>query len=71
LDSSSQEYRKERGQFFTPPEVATFMAELSANQRESPTRILDPGAGLGILSCAVCERRAQDDTITESQLDLY
>ena len=70
MDSSNQEYRKERGQFFTPPEVATFMAELSANQRESPTRILDPGAGLGILSCAVCERLAQDDTITEIQLDL-
>ena len=71
MDSSRQEHRKEKGQFFTPPEVARFMAELSLNQGESPVRILDPGAGVGILSCAVCEQLAQNDTTSEIQLDLY
>jgi adenine-specific DNA-methyltransferase len=71
LDSSTIEHRKEKGQFFTPPEVAAFMAELSLNEGESPTRILDPGAGIGMLSCAVCERLAQNATTTEIHLDLY
>lgn len=71
VDSSDQEHRKERGQFFTPREVAEFMADLSLNQGESPVHILDPGAGMGILSCTVCERLAQSSTTTSVQLDLY
>jgi len=71
MDSSQQEHRKERGQFFTPREVAEFMAELSLNEGESPVRILDPGAGMGMLSCAVCERLAQNRATGKIQLDLY
>lgn len=42
------------GQFFTPLEVAQFMASLT--RQPSPIRsILDPGAGTGVLGCAVCE----------------
>jgi len=71
IESSSQQYRKQKGQFFTPPDVARFMANLALSQGESPMRILDPGAGIGILSCAVCEKLAQKDAVTEIQLDLY
>jgi N-6 DNA Methylase len=46
--------RKELGQFFTPPSVARFMGQLATNATQ-PRRILDPGAGTGILAAAVCE----------------
>lgn len=47
--------RKRRGQVFTPPAVSRFMAGLL----EIPGgrfRLLDPGAGVGSLTAAVCER---------------
>lgn len=48
--------RKRKGQFFTPKDIALFMAK----QYESPKdkkciKILDPGGGLGILTAAVCD----------------
>jgi adenine-specific DNA-methyltransferase len=47
--------RKRRGQIFTPPAIAAFMA---AQFRALPSTatILDPGAGVGILTAAVCDR---------------
>jgi adenine-specific DNA-methyltransferase len=57
-NSTSAEYRKERGQVFTPPEVARYMAALlSPNSTEYC--LLDPGAGIGSLTAAVCERLIQ------------
>jgi adenine-specific DNA-methyltransferase len=54
-NSVSADYRKERGQVFTPPEVARFMASLfGAISREYV--LLDPGAGIGTLTVAFCER---------------
>ncbi len=55
MASSSPARRKLLGQVFTPPAVARFMA---AQFSSIPTelRLLDPGAGTGILSAAVCER---------------
>ncbi len=48
------EERKNKGQFFTPKEVAIFMAKLiSINQHE--IKVLDPGAGTGILVASLCE----------------
>jgi adenine-specific DNA-methyltransferase len=52
---TSPKERKERGQFFTPPVVARFMAGLLSTFPKH-VRVLDPGAGTGILSAAVCER---------------
>src|SRR6266852_4122900 len=46
--------RHEAGQFFTSPIVARYMANL-AGTLHNPVRVLDPGAGVGILSCAICE----------------
>ncbi|MGO9112842.1 MAG: N-6 DNA methylase [Thermoguttaceae bacterium] len=54
-NSVSGEHRKERGQVFTPPEVARFMANLF--DAISPEYVLlDPGAGIGTLTAAFCER---------------
>lgn len=52
---TSPKERKERGQFFTPPVVARFMAGLLSTFPKH-IRVLDPGAGTGTLSAAVCER---------------
>ncbi len=54
-NSVSGEYRKERGQVFTPPEVALFMANLFGAIAGEYV-LLDPGAGIGTLTAAFCER---------------
>jgi adenine-specific DNA-methyltransferase len=46
---------KPEGQFFTPKQVSIFMAELFDINRDKIT-LLDPGAGIGILSAAFCEK---------------
>ncbi len=46
--------RREAGQFFTPPIVARYMAN-AAGALHNEMRVLDPGAGVGILYCAICE----------------
>ncbi len=48
--------RKERGQFGTPRAIAKFMAGLFSQIPSGTIRILDPGAGVGTLSAALCER---------------
>ncbi|MEM3452068.1 MAG: Eco57I restriction-modification methylase domain-containing protein [Candidatus Hadarchaeum sp.] len=50
------EIRKLRGQFFTPLQVSWHMAGLFNLEGKDNVRLLDPGAGTGILSAAVCER---------------
>lgn len=48
--------RKERGHFGTPPAIADFMAGLFSTIPSKSIRILDPGAGVGTLSAAMCNR---------------
>ena len=48
--------RKKKGQFFTPPEVCRFMAGLLSLRTPDTFRLLDPGAGVGSLTAAVCDR---------------
>jgi adenine-specific DNA-methyltransferase len=54
--ATSPEERKKKGQFFTPPEISRFMAGMLADPFPRELRLLDPGAGVGSLSAAVCER---------------
>lgn len=54
LSEQPSQRRRELGQFFTPAPVARFMASLAQPGRRVH-RILDPGAGSGILACAVLE----------------
>ena len=64
------EQRKEQGQFFTPLGVARFMGRLTPVATEA-LRVLDPGAGTGILACAVCEYGARRKAIKEIHIDAY
>ncbi len=48
--------KQELGQYFTPGHIADFMASLFPKEAGGAIRILDPGAGIGILSCALAER---------------
>jgi len=48
------QHKKISGQFFTPVEIARFMASFTI-ERKTTIKILDPGCGIGILSAAVAE----------------
>jgi adenine-specific DNA-methyltransferase len=48
-------HKSAMGQFMTPAPVAAFMAGLF-EPRDGPFRLLDPGAGLGALTCAALDR---------------
>lgn len=51
IDDMPKKERKKYGQFFTSKETARFMAELyTIPENLSKVRILDSGAGSGILS---------------------
>jgi adenine-specific DNA-methyltransferase len=51
----SKDVRKSLGQFFTSKSTARFMAELFDVPRKDVIKVLDPGAGSGILSAAVVD----------------
>lgn len=71
LRQVSAEVRRLRGQFFTPVEVADFMAQLCGMTDARQLRILDPGAGAGVLSCALCEHISASGTVREIVVDAY
>ncbi|MCY4436726.1 MAG: Eco57I restriction-modification methylase domain-containing protein [Chloroflexi bacterium] len=48
--------KSQLGQYFTPPEIAEFMANLFAQRVDTQCRLLDAGAGIGALSAAFLER---------------
>jgi len=56
-NQTTDEHKSEHGQYLTPPSVADFMGSLAYTPCET-MRILDPGAGSGTLSCAICEALA-------------
>lgn len=62
--------RKLKGQFFTPKQVSKYMASLFEIHHDS-IRLLDPGAGIGILTAAFCERLLQSKRIVKLTLDAY
>ena len=64
--------RKSYGQFFTSPETAQFMAQLfDLDDVPSTVRILDPGAGSGMLATALIERLAHTPSVTAINLVCY
>jgi adenine-specific DNA-methyltransferase len=54
VESSSEARRYQAGQFFTPAVVARYMANLAGRLHEQ-AYILDAGAGVGMLACALIE----------------
>ncbi len=64
-------HRKQFGQYFTPVEIARFMASM-ITPRSGRVRMFDPGAGCGVLSCAACEFLAEQELKPESiVLDVF
>lgn len=55
---SSEARRHDAGQFFTSAIVAQYMAK-AAGTLPAVLNMLDPGAGTGMLSCAICEMALQ------------
>ena len=53
----SQEHKKSNGQFFTPRQIAELMGTFILNNAPE-IRLLDPGCGTAILTCALLERLA-------------
>lgn len=66
----SAEVRKSKGQFFTPKKVGMYMSSLFQVNHET-IRVLDPGAGTGILTAAFCERLLHSDGAARLTLDVY
>lgn len=51
-----EDHKKAFGQYFTPIKIARFMASLFPKSNTAHIKILDPGAGIGILACSLIER---------------
>lgn len=62
--------RKGKGQFFTPSAIAEFMAGLLPLANHE-IRVLDPGAGAGVLSAAICDRILRHDQLHQVHFDLF
>lgn len=72
IDNMPKSERKKYGQFFTSKETARFMTELyDIPAHMIKVRILDAGAGSGILSCAFLERLEQIDSVQTIELTCY
>ncbi|MBN2215923.1 MAG: N-6 DNA methylase [Pirellulales bacterium] len=63
-------HRKRKGQIFTPLEIARFMAGL-LSQIPRKFLFLDPGAGVGSLTAAVCERIRRSRAPHEVEVHLF
>lgn len=72
IESMPKKARKKYGQFFTSKETAQFMANMCDISEDKETlKILDPGAGSGILSCALLERLSSMGAIQNIELTCY
>lgn len=64
-------HKKKYGQFFTPIEIARFMADLGGCAKPA-VRILDPGCGTAVLSCALIERLVDSNkNLSKIELTAY
>ncbi len=66
----SSEHKKSNGQFFTPVEIAEFMAK-EASSTVKKAKVLDPGCGTGILSCSLIEALIKNNELREIELHVY
>jgi len=61
----SQTFKKDNGQFFTPPAIALFMGSLVSTNK-TQIDILDPGCGTAILTCALVENLVEKNPNIET-----
>lgn len=72
IDQMPKKERKQYGQFFTSLATARFMANMyDFNNLPEEVKLLDAGAGSGILSCALLERLEQEETVASIKLVCY
>ncbi|MCD4653886.1 Eco57I restriction-modification methylase domain-containing protein, partial [bacterium] len=71
--ASSSSSKKSKGQFFTPPKIACFMAEMFDLNRLTQDRItlLDPGAGTGTLTAAFCRELMKSPGKVHLSIDAF
>ena len=70
-NKSSMEEKKLKGQYFTPSSIAKYMASMVILEKKQ-IKVLDPGSGLGILTCALCDRISNEKpSVTKLTVDLY
>lgn len=69
-DTVDKKSRKIIGQFFTSPSVANYMGSLVQCSKKN-IRVLDAGAGTGMLSGAICKQVLQNEAIQFVHIDLY
>lgn len=69
--SVTTQHKKDNGQFFTPTQIAHFMAKL-VGEAKTKLKILDPGCGTAILSSSLIETVIfRGDTVKEIELVVY
>jgi len=68
---TSPDQRKQRGHFGTPPGIAQFMAAMFSEIPEGTVWILDPGAGVGTLAAALCQRILQGNSSQALHVELW
>lgn len=67
----SLKHKKDNGQFFTPTPIAKLMASFCEYTKPS-IRILDPGCGTAILSCALIEKIVERNNCVDNiTLEVY
>ena len=72
INNMTKTERKEKGQFFTSVETARFMADMfSVKNVHGHVCVLDPGAGTGILSCALAEKLLLCSEVESIELTCY
>lgn len=62
-------HRSDFGQFFTPAATAGFMASLVESDSAGVASVLDPGAGIGLLSAALSERLEGRTNVTAYEVE--
>ncbi|WP_053958222.1 BsuBI/PstI family type II restriction endonuclease [Sulfobacillus thermosulfidooxidans] len=62
--------KRQKGQFFTPPTIAKFMASLVTFNRNK-IKVLDPGAGIGILTASLVDRIISENRSVDMDVDLF
>jgi len=72
INSTSDQYRKKKGQYFTPKEISLFMVKQFFDiDKKEKIEILDPGAGIGVFESAFCEYIKTFNKNIKMSFDLY
>jgi adenine-specific DNA-methyltransferase len=69
--STSPAKRKLHGHFGTPIKIAEFMASMIPDELPRQIRFLDPGAGVGTLTAAFCDRVVRHKTRKQVYCELW